>query len=64
MRQYEYLTSKRLMAGVQVGWSAPIARQHMRIYAQAGYNYHQAFDIHYLEDGHRHEASISLGCLF
>ena len=64
MRQYEYLTAKRLLAGVQVGWSAPIARQHMRIYAQAGYNYRQAFDVHYLEDGHRHEASISLGCLF
>ena len=64
MRQYEYLTAKRLLAGVQVRWSVPIARQRMRLYAEAGYSYRQAFDIHYLENGHRHEASVAMGCLF
>lgn len=64
MRQYEYLTAKRLLAGVQVRWSAPIARQRMRFYAEAGYSYRQAFDIHNLEDGHRHGASVTVGCLF
>ena len=64
MRQYEYLTAKRLLAGVQVRWSVPIARQRMRLYAEAGYNFRQAFDTHYLEDGHRHEASVTVGCLF
>ena len=64
MRQYEYLTAKRLLAGVQVRWSVPIAHQRMRLYAEAGYSYRQAFDIHYLEDGHRHSASVAVGCLF
>lgn len=64
MRQYEHLTARRVLAGAQVRWSTPVARQRMRLYAEAGYSFSHAFDIHYLEDGQRHRASVSLGCLF
>lgn len=64
MRQYEHLTARRVLAGAQVRWSTPVARQRMRLYAEAGYSFSHAFDIHYLEDGQRHQASVSLGCLF
>lgn len=64
MRQYEHLTARRLLAGVKMHWSVPIARQRMRVYAEAEYRYRQAFDIHYLEDGYRHQVSLSVGCRF
>ncbi len=64
MRRFEHLTAQRLLAGVQVRWSTPVARQRMRLYAEAGYSYRHAFDVHYLDDGHRHQVSVSLGCLF
>lgn len=64
MRQYEYLTAKRLLAGASVYWSAPIAQHRMRLYAEAAYRYRQALDTDYLQDGHRHDASLSVGCLF
>ena len=64
MRQYESFTARRLMAGAGVRWAMPMAQQRLRLYAQVGYRYRQAFDIQYLEDGHRHEAHWSIGCLF
>ena len=64
MRQYENLTARRLLAGAQVRWSAPLVRHRLRLYAEAGYCYRHAFDIQYLEDGHRHYASLSVGCQF
>lgn len=64
MRQYESLTAQRMLAGVQLRWSKPIAYARMRLYVEANYKYCQAFDVHYLEDGHRHQVAISVGCLF
>ena len=64
MRQYESLTAQRMLVGAQVRWSKPIAHARMRLYAEANYKYCQAFDIHYLEDGHRHQVAMSVGCLF
>ena len=64
MRQYEYLTANRLLAGMSVGWSMPVMHHHMRLYAEGSYRYCQAHDIHYLENGYRHHAALSVGCLF
>ena len=62
MRQYEYQTARRLLAAAQVRWSIPVA--HLRLYAEAGYSYRQAFNIDYLENGYRHQAALAVGCLF
>ena len=64
MRQYEHYTASRLLAGLQAGWSSPIARQRMRLYAEAMFSYRQAFGIHYLEDGYRHQVILTVGLLF
>ena len=64
MREFEYLTNGRLLCGLGVRWSLPIDRQRMRIYLEGCYRYCQAFDIGYLLDGCRHQASMSVGCQF
>lgn len=64
MRQYEYLTSSRLTVGAGTRWSAPVRQHTIRLYVEASYRYCQAFDIDYLQDGHRHQAALTLGCLF
>ena len=64
MRQYEYLTARRMLAGVSMRWSVPVGGQRMRLYSEVAYRYLQAFDIHYLENGHRHHAALSVGCQF
>ena len=64
MRQYEYLTADRLLAGARLGWSLPIVRRQARLYLEAEYRYCQAFDITHLEGGCRHTAALSIGCRF
>lgn len=64
MREFEYLTANRLHAGLSLRWSFPTARHCMRLYLDGGYQYSQAFDIHYLENGYRHKVAMSIGCLF
>ena len=64
MRQYEYLTASRMLAGFGLRWSMPVHRARMRLYADVAYRYIQAFGIHYLENGHRHHVAVSVGCQF
>lgn len=64
MRDFEHLTASRLHCGARARWSQPIARHSMRLYVEALYIYSQAFDIHYLQDGYRQQAALSIGCQF
>lgn len=64
MREFEHLSAQRLQCGAQVRWSIPVNRQRMRLYAEGQFIYSQAFDIHYLQDGYRIQAALSIGCQF
>ena len=64
MQQYEWLTAGRFAASAGVRWSMPLAAGRCRLYAEARGLLCWGHDIHHLADAHRHEASVSLGCLF
>ena len=64
MREFEHLSARRLHCGAQARWSLPMSRQRMRLYIEERFSYSQAFDIHYLQDGYRLQAALSIGCQF
>lgn len=64
MREFEHLTAQRLHCGALVRWSQPLNHQRMRLYIEGQCSYHQALDIHYLQDGYRLQAALSIGCQF
>lgn len=64
MREYEYLTARRIIVGMDLGWSMPLERHDMRLYIHGRYRYNQAFDVHHLQDGYRHQVAIEVGCRF
>ena len=63
-RQYEWLTADRLEVGVRLRYAFPVARMPVRGYVEAGGHWRKAFATEYLEDTHRLEASLTLGCNF
>lgn len=64
MREFEQLSARRLHCGAQARWSRSMNRQRMRLYIEGHFLYSQAFDIHYLQDGYRLQAALSIGCQF
>lgn len=64
MRQYEWLTATRLQGCVGLRWSMPLANHRLRTYVDVQYGYAHAFDTHYLDNAHRHTATLAIGCHF
>lgn len=62
MRQYEWFTADRLHMGITLRWSMPVGK--FRPYAEAAWRYCHALDIDYLQDSHRHTATLAVGCQF
>ena len=64
MRQYEWLTAQRVGVGAALRWSMPVLQQRMRVYVNLSCQLQWGLNVKWLEDNHRHEASIALGTLF
>ena len=64
MRQFELLTAHRVLAGASVQWLFQTRNHALRPYVKASYRCEHAWDTHYLDDGHRHHAALTMGCQF
>ena len=64
MRDYEYHTSTRIQAGVNVRYARRMGQKGVRGYVELNYNLHKALNASYLGNAVRHIASLQIGCNF
>lgn len=64
MQEYEFLTTNRLVTGIDFRYMRTLGRSQLRAFVEAGYQLNKAFRCDYLDNAIRHEAAIRIGCHF